>query len=179
MESIVGHIGATWRARLKLCTLAPPGEYDWTCASLGPPKPKRQIDRFSGFCTSSRQKVPIFTMGVPFIQNCPFPLGDLDPMNFVIPWTSPSPQPKRHLDRFSRFCTDDRGVCLHFTMGHPFSPQNCPFPWGDLDPNLIHGSLGPPESSFQTASRSVQPFLYGLLVWQTDRPTDHATRSVT
>jgi len=49
----------------------------------------------------------------------------------------------------------------------------------DLDPNLIHDSLGPPESLTQTASRSVQPFLQGLLVRSTDRPTDHATQSVT
>jgi len=44
---------------------------------------------------------------------------------------------------------------------------------GDLDPYpyLIHASLGPPESSTQTASRSVQPFLQGLLVWQTNRQT--------
>jgi len=27
-----------------------------------------------------------------------------------------SPQPKRHLNRFSRLCTDDRGVSLLFTM---------------------------------------------------------------
>jgi len=26
----------------------------------------------------------------------------------MLPWAHPSPQPKRHLDRFSRFCTDDR-----------------------------------------------------------------------
>jgi len=56
MESVVGHIGAIWRTQLKLCTLAPPVEYDWTCASLGPPKPKRQIDRFSGFCTAHGRK---------------------------------------------------------------------------------------------------------------------------
>ena len=37
-------------------------------------------------------------------------------------------------------------------------------------------SLGPPESSTQTASRSLQPFLQGSLG---DRPTDYATRSVT
>ena len=36
--------------------------------------------------------------------------------------------------------------------------------------------LGPPESSTQTASRSCQPFLPGSLG---NRPTDHATRSVT
>ena len=34
-------------------------------------------------------------MGRPFTRNCAFPLGNLGP--------HPSPQPKRHLDRFSRF----------------------------------------------------------------------------
>jgi len=47
---------------------------------------------------------------------------------------------------------------------------------GDLDRHL-HGSLGPPEFSTQTASWSVQPFLQGLL-WQTDIQSDHATRSL-
>ena len=51
----------------------------------------------------------------------------------------------------------------------PSLSQNCPFPWGYV-PHLIHGSLGQPESSTQTASRSVQSFLQGSLVWQTDRP---------
>jgi len=36
-------------------------------------------------------------------------------------------------------------------------------------------SLGPPESSTQTASRSLQPLLQGSLGDKpTDRPTDHA-----
>jgi len=41
--------------------------------------------------------------------------------------------------------------------------------------------LGPSESSTQTASRSLQPFLQGSLgdrPTDTDRPTDHATRSL-
>ena len=42
--------------------------------------------------------------------------------------------------------------------GCPFPPK-LPLCLGDLDPHLIHGSLDPPESSTQTASRSVQPFL--------------------
>jgi len=52
---------------------------------------------------------------------------------------------------------------------------------GGSGPHLIHGSLGPPDSSTQIASWSVQAFLQGSLAWQwqTDRPTDHATRSVT
>ena len=37
--------------------------------------------------------------------------------------------------------------------------------------------LGPPESSTQTTSRSLQPFLHCSL-GLTDTPTDHGTRSV-
>jgi len=63
------------------------------------------------------------------------------------------------------------------------SPSKLPLLMGGSGPHLIHGSLGPTKSSTQTASWSVQPFLQGSLVWQTDRqrdrPTEHATRSVT
>jgi len=44
--------------------------------------------------------------------------------------------------------------------------RTAPFPLkiapshGRCGPHLIHGSLGPPESSTQTASRSVQLYLY-------------------
>jgi len=37
---------------------------------------------------------------------------------------------------------------------------------------LLHSSLGPPESSSQTASRSVQPLLQGSRSLQADRQTD-------
>jgi len=52
-----------------------------------------------------------------------------------------------------------------------------------MDAHLTHSSLGPPESSTQTASRSVQLFLQGSLLWQTDsrqtdRPTDRPRYSV-
>jgi len=36
-------------------------------------------------------------------QNCPFPLGDLDPHLYMVPWARPSPQPKGRLDWFSCF----------------------------------------------------------------------------
>ena len=51
-----------------------------------------------------------------------------------------------------------------------------------MHPHLIHASLDPPESTSQTASRSVQRFLQG---WahgrdgQTDRQADHTTPCVT
>jgi len=45
-------------------------------------------------------------------------------------------------------------------------------------PHLICGSFSPPDLTTQTASRSVQPFLHGSRLWQTDRLTDHTTWSV-
>ena len=57
--------------------------------------------------------------------------------------------------------------------GHVLSPKNCTFAWGDLEPHLINGSLGPPASKSQTAPRLVQPFFgkaHGteLLYFRTD-----------
>jgi len=46
-------------------------------------------------------------------------------------------------------------------------PQNCHFP------NLKNVSLGPPESTPQTASQSVQPFYHSWRLRPTD--TDHTT----
>jgi len=63
-------------------TLAPPGEYDWTCASFAhsSPQPKRQMDRFRRFCTAYGRMCLYFTMGAPIHQNCPFPRGSGPPM---------------------------------------------------------------------------------------------------
>ena len=62
------------------------------------------------------------------------------------------------------------------------NPQNCPFSLGDLDAHLIRGTLVPPVSTFQPASRSVQSFLQSSRTWptdrHTDRHTDHAAPSV-
>jgi len=41
---------------------------------------------------------------------------------------------------------------------HDYCPKNCPFAWSDLDPHLIHASLGPSKSKTQTASQLVRPF---------------------
>jgi len=46
------------------------------------------------------------------------------------PWGHPSPNPKRHLDRFSRFCTArGRESLWYATTGRAFTPCNFPFPW--------------------------------------------------
>jgi len=45
-----------------------------------------------------------FTMGRPFPPSkLPLPMGDMDPILYMVPWANPSPQPKRHLERCSRF----------------------------------------------------------------------------
>ena len=105
--------------------------------------------------SSSRQKVPILYNGRPFPQKLPLPIVDLDPM---IPLAHPSPQPTQHLDCFSHFCKDDRTVWQWAT---PL--KIAPFCRGSGS-HLIHGFLGPPKSSTQMASRSVQLLLQGSLV---------------
>jgi len=98
----------------------------------------------------------------------------------MIPTAHPSPQPKRHPYRFSRLCTDDRWVSLYFIMVRPFSPKNLPLPMGGSGPPSNTWFPGPTQvlnrngSSIGAAVFAVQ----GSLVWQTDRPTDHATPSV-
>jgi len=59
-----------------------------------------------------------------------------------------SPQPKRHLNRFSRLCTDDRGVSIVYNR-LPVSPSKLPLPMLASGPHVIRGSLGPPESGTQ------------------------------
>jgi len=110
------------------------------------------------FFHSSRQKVLILYNGPPFPQNCPFPWGIWTTVQYMIPWAHPSPQPKRHLDRFSRFCTVHHSVPILYN-GLPL-PSKLPLSTEGSRPHLIHGSLGPPESSTQM----VEPLLQGSLL---------------
>jgi len=71
-------------------------------------------------------------------------------------------------------------VFAQMTAECPYSLQcDAPFPLKIASSHVgsgpSSGSLGPPESSTQTASRSVQPFLQGSLVWMTDRQRDRQT----
>jgi len=68
----------------------------------------------------------------------------------MLPWAHRSLRPKQHLNRFSHFCTAHSRV-LSGMPGHVISPKNCTFALGDLDLNLIHGPLDPPESLIQNS----------------------------
>jgi len=126
---------------------------------------------------SARQNVPILYNGWPFPPKLPLPMGDMDPHVRHDSLDPSEPTDQTDLYRFSRLSTDDRRMSLYFTMGRPFSPKNLRLSMGGSERHLIHGPLGPPKSSTQTASRSIQPFLQGSLVWQ-DRLTDRPRYSV-
>ena len=148
------------------CTLAPPDEYDWICASFGPFESRTQTANGSvqPFLQSSRQEVPILCNGRPYPPELPLPMGIWTPSNT---WFL-GPMPKGHVDRFSLFaqltaeCPYTLQWFAHFSLKIALSH-------GGFGPHVIHGSLSPPESGTQMATWSFQPFLQGSLVWQTDR----------
>jgi len=93
---------------------------------------------------NSRQTVPILYNGPPYHKNCPFPWGIWNPSNTLfLGHTRVTPQPKRHLDRFSLFGRVHGTASLYFAVGRgrPF-PKELPFPWRDLDPH--------PQSPYRT-----------------------------
>jgi len=91
----------------------------------------------------------------------------------MIAWAHPSPKPKRHLDRFSRFYTDDRRVSLYFTIGRP-SPSKLPFPWGIWTPCMVPGPSRVLNPNGISIGWAVFARPVNIIVWQ----TDHATRSI-
>jgi len=121
-------------------------------------------------------------MCIPYIESQKWlpwqrPSAPLRPI-CTIPTAHPSPQPNGISICSAVFAQMTAECPYTLQWDAPLLPQNCPLPMGGSGPNLIHGSFGPPESSTQTASRSVKPFLSGLTS-VTDRPTDNTTRSVT
>jgi len=152
--------------------------YDWTCVSFGPPESTTKTANRSvqPFLHISQQNVAILYNVLRLsILKLHHSHGDLDPH---LTYDSLA-HPKWHLNRCSRFWTDDCRVSLYFTMGRPFPASKLPLSMvGSGPPHLTRGSLSPPESSTQMASRLVQSFLQGSLMWQRDRPTDRPHYSV-
>jgi len=132
-QSVVGHIGDTWRIQLNLCTLVPPGEYDSTRASLGPHKPKREIDRFSRFCTADGRKVPILYNGRSFPQKLPFPIGGFGPHLIRDSYRPARAHNSNNISIGSAVFAQVTAVSLYFAIGHS-SRSKLPLPMGDLDP---------------------------------------------
>ena len=72
------------------------------------PQPKRQIDRFSRFCTAyTTESLSVLYVMATLSRKLPFLTGALGPHLIHDSWLSLRPQSKRHHDRFSRFRTGD------------------------------------------------------------------------
>jgi len=128
-----------------------------------------RICQVAPICTSYTQSTKMVAMATP-LSICGLPSN-------MIPWAHRSPQPKRHLDRFSRFCTAHRRVSLYFAIGLLFPLKIVP----------SHGGSGTPSNTwFPGPTRvrnpngiSIGSAVFAGLTSVTDRPTDHATRSIT
>jgi len=91
----------------------------------------------------------------------------------MLPLAQTTQQPRQHFDRFSSFCIAHSRKSLYFTMRRPF-PLKIAASHGASGPHLIHGYLGPPESTtrfWRCQSHDCDR--------QTDRRTDHPNPSVT
>jgi len=135
------------------------------------PNTKQHLDQLA-ILHSSRQRVPILYNGssLPPLK-LPLRMGGSEPPPFNTWFLGP-------IQAHNPNCIlTGTAVCAQLTAECPYtwqwappsSPQSYPFPWGSGS-HLIRGSLGPPKSSTQSASWSIQQFLQGTLVWQTDRP---------
>jgi len=114
-------------------TLAPPGEYDWNCASFGPLESTTQTANGSVqlFLHSLRHKVPLLYNGRPYPPELPFPSGDLD-----LPCNTWCFGPMRDHNRNGT--SIGSAVFAQMTAECPymvclFRPQNCSFPCWHLD----------------------------------------------
>jgi len=132
-------------------------------AYMGSPESKSQTTsrsvqptEFSRFCTAHGRKSLYFTTGHPFSH------GDLDRPTSNTWFLGPTRIGISIDSAVSAQLTPERPYILQWTA---LSPQNCPYPLGDLDS---------PSPEPKTASRSVQPLFTGLTT-VTDRPTDRQT----
>jgi len=160
-------------------TLAPPGEYDWTCASFDPLESTTDTANGSvqSFLHSSRQKVPILYNGRPYPPELPLPVGDLDLRCNTWCFRPIRVHNPNGTSIGSAVFAQMTAECLYTLQWFVCFPSKLPLPMLASGPHLIRGSLGPPKSGTQMATWSFQPFLQG---WQTgratERPTDHATQ---
>ena len=127
----------------------------------------------SSCCTAHGKKSLYFTMGAPFPQNCPLPMGDLDPHLIydsfgqsepTTQMASPSVQPFLHR----------RPRSIPILYNEPLlHPQNCP----------SHGVSAPPFNIwFPGPTQVLNPngisigsAIFARLTSVTDQPTDQQT----
>ena len=182
-----GHSGATWQIRLNLCILQPIRAHNPNYKLIGSaifaqlmaeccqahwrhlantielvlpsahpsPQPKWQVNRLSHFCTAHGRKYLHFIMGASFPKKLLLPIGGSRPPWFLGTIRTHNPNG----------ISIASAVFEQTTVECPYTTSNTWFPGPTqvLNPNGI--SMGSVVFAGLTSVR--------------DRPTDHATRSVT
>jgi len=99
---------------------------------------------------SPRQRLTIPYIGPPIFPLKMFPShgGIWTPSNtwFCRPILAHNPNGISILNCGSAIFAQLTAECPYTLQWAALPPQNCPFPWGDLDTCLLHGSFGPPKS---------------------------------
>jgi len=111
------------------------------------PQPKLHLDWFNRLMHSLHQSVIRHVRACPSPQNCPFLWGSGPPFNtwflgctwFIVPSSI-----SINSAVFAQLTADS--PCIYNGLS---LLSKLPLPMGDLDSHLIHGSLGPTESSTQ------------------------------
>jgi len=97
-------------------------------------------------CKSACPKITSGQSNLPQGATCPSTMAHwrhlANTIELVHPSAHSSPQSKRQMDRFSRFCTAYGRKCLYHTMGIPIH-QNCPFPWKVWTSHVTRDAFGP------------------------------------
>jgi len=135
-----GHTGTNRQIHLNLWFLQTTRVHNRNSKSTG-----------SAILHSSRKSVVGYVLSP---NNCPFACGIWAPSNTCFLGPTGFHNPNGILIGSAVLHSSPQKVPIQCA---PRSPKIAPF-HGGCGRHLIHGSLGPPESSTQMASRSVQPF---------------------
>ena len=91
-------------------------------------------------------------------------------MSRMVPWTHATQHPKRHRDRYGRFCTAHGRESIYFTVGRPPPLKIAPSRGGSELPSNTW-FLGPTRVHILNDMSMASAVFAGLMI-VTDRPTD-------
>jgi len=124
---------------------------------------------------AAKQASAVVFNGEHITQNCPFPWEGSGPPRNTCMVTGPAPLHKENAMSIDPALFPPKTVHVPLVLydgTDPYPPQNCPFPWGDLDPSTI--CLLRPNPPHMPNGISIRPPVIAgyLSVVHTDTYTD-------